>query len=95
MAKCRRQEDERAIAAKGRQLTRSSTPISPKLDAARIERGKPPITKVYVTVHVRYTTDRQGNRHAYEEGMLLACPNGITSPSGDEIKLSIHHRARP
>ncbi|WP_284777597.1 hypothetical protein [Agrobacterium sp. lyk4-40-TYG-31] len=49
-------------------ITRTPAPISPKLDAARIKRGKPPITKDYVTVHIGYTTDRHGREHAYEEG---------------------------
>lgn len=49
-------------------VTRPSTPPSPKLDAARIKRGKPPITKDYVTVHIGYATDRDGKQHAYEEG---------------------------
>lgn len=49
-------------------VTREPAPINPKLDAARIKRGKPPITKDYVTVHIGYVTDRHGKQHAYEEG---------------------------
>jgi hypothetical protein len=49
-------------------VTREPAQISPKLDAARIKKGKLPITKDYVTVHIGYTTDRQGKDHAYEEG---------------------------
>jgi hypothetical protein len=49
-------------------VTREPVQISPKLDAARIKKGKPPITKDYVTVHIGYSTDRQGKDHAYEEG---------------------------
>lgn len=49
-------------------VTREPAPISPKLDAARTKSGKPPITKDYVTVHIGYATDKQGQNHAYEEG---------------------------
>ena len=49
-------------------ITRRPPPVSPKLDAARIKKGKPPITKDYVTVHIGYVTDRQGRERAYEEG---------------------------
>jgi hypothetical protein len=49
-------------------VTRPPAPVSPKLDAARVKKGKPPITKDYVTVHIGYVTDRQGKVHAYEEG---------------------------
>ncbi|UZF95544.1 hypothetical protein [Bosea sp. NBC_00550] len=48
--------------------TRPPAPVSPKLDAARIKKGKPPITKDYVTVHIGYVTDRQGKQHDYAEG---------------------------
>lgn len=48
--------------------TRPPAPVSPKLDAARIKKGKPPITKDYRTVHIGYVTDRHGNRHDYQEG---------------------------
>jgi hypothetical protein len=49
-------------------ITREPAPISPKLDAARIKRGKPPITRDYVTVHIGYATDRHGKQLVYEEG---------------------------
>lgn len=49
-------------------ITREPPPVNPKLDAARIKRGKPPITKDYVTVHIGYVTDRRGNQVAFEEG---------------------------
>jgi hypothetical protein len=49
-------------------ITREPDPVSPKLDAARLKRGKPPITKDYVTVHIGYVTDRYGKEHYYEEG---------------------------
>ncbi len=49
-------------------ITRPPAASSPKLDAARIKRGKPPITKDYVTVHIGYVTDRDGKEYAYEEG---------------------------
>ncbi|MGO4440280.1 hypothetical protein [Rhizobium sp. RAF56] len=43
-------------------------PVRPKLDAARIKRGKPPIPRDYVTVHIGFVTDRHGEQHLYEEG---------------------------
>lgn len=49
-------------------ITRPPAPVNPKLDAARIKKGKPPITKDYLTVHIGYVTDRQGKEHDYEEG---------------------------
>ncbi|NSY52060.1 hypothetical protein [Agrobacterium tumefaciens] len=49
-------------------VTREPTPVNPRLDAARVKRGKPPVTKDYVTVHIGYATDRHGKDHAYEEG---------------------------
>lgn len=56
-------------------ITREAAPISPKLDAARIKRGRPPITKDYVTVHIGYTTDRHGKQHAFEEGRSRVKPH--------------------
>jgi hypothetical protein len=49
-------------------ITQAPAPISGKLDAARIKRGKPPITKDYVTVHIGYSIDRHGKEQAYHEG---------------------------
>lgn len=49
-------------------MTRPPAPVSPKLDAARIKKGKPPITKDYRTVHIGYVTDQHGKKHVYEEG---------------------------
>ncbi|RWD98777.1 hypothetical protein [Mesorhizobium sp.] len=49
-------------------ITRPPAPVSPKLNAARAKKGKAPITKDYVTVHIGYVIDRQGKEHAYEEG---------------------------
>jgi hypothetical protein len=50
-------------------ITVQPRPVDPKLDRARRKRGLPPITKDYVTVHIGYVTDRNGKRHAYQEGM--------------------------
>jgi hypothetical protein len=49
-------------------VTRPPAPVSSKRDAARLMRGKPPITKDYVTVHIGYVKDRNGREQAYEEG---------------------------
>ena len=49
-------------------ITRPPAAVSPMLDAARVKKGKPPITKDYVTVHIGYVTDRHGKEYAYEEG---------------------------
>jgi hypothetical protein len=50
-------------------ITKPAAPVDPALERARAKRRLPPVTKDYVTVHIGYVTDREGNRHDYREGV--------------------------
>lgn len=50
-------------------VTRPPPPAVPKLDKARAKKGLPPVTRDYITVHIGFVTDKQGNKVAYREGV--------------------------